>query len=170
MNAKFRQTIVYVGVIAVLFLGSMAYAQPSGNVPERTMRHKEEKMANCVKELELTAEQQGQIKKQRNEQREKNKELRDKLRVKRTQLREELEKQDIDKSKIYGLVAEIKTLLGNQLEQRVESVLSMKEMLTPEQFKKLQEKRAENKQNKETKCNAIPGKRRGGRGGEFRDF
>lgn len=170
MNAKFKQTIGYVGVVAVLFLGSTAYAQPFGDVPKRAMRHREERMKNLNKELELTAEQQGQIKKQRNEQRKKNKQLGDKLRVKKTQLREELEKQDIDKSKVSGLVAEIKTLLGNQLEQRVENVLSMKEMLTPEQFKKLQEKRTENKRNRQIQRNTQRSGRRDGRGGEFRGF
>jgi len=153
MNAKYKQTVAYLAVVAILFLGSAAYAQPFGDAQEGAAGYKQGRMKNHIKDLELTPEQQEQLKAQRIEQMKKGKELRNKLRAKRKALREELEKEDVDKSKIYGLVAEIKTILGNQVEQRVEGILSTKEILTPEQFEKLQQKRTEAKANRKSQRN-----------------
>lgn len=158
MRVKFKQAVVYAGLIAALFLTSLAYAQPVGDVPEGLARHRKEAIGNLVQELNLTPEQQEQIKKQRSEQMHKAKALRDRLQAKRKQLREELEKQAVDKAKIYGLVAEIKSLMGQQLEDRVERVISMSEILTPEQFEKMKEKRKQRQQKI---------KQRRGRRGEF---
>ncbi len=159
MRVKFKQAVVYAGLIAALFLTSLAYAQPVGDVPEGgAKRHRKEAIENLVQELNLTPEQQEQIKKQRNEQAQKTKALRNRLQAKRKQLREELEKQAVDKNKIDSLVVEIKSLMGQQLEHRVERVISMSEILTPEQFEKMKEKRKQ----KQRKM-----KQRRGQRGEF---
>jgi len=140
MNAKFKQAVVYSGVIMLVFSAPVAYAQPSGDVPQRVIKYREEVMNDLIKELDLTPEQQEQIKRQQSEHRQKNEELRGRLLAKRLELKQELEKQTINKKRIDTIAAEIKILVGEQLEQRVEGVLSMKEILTPEQFKKFQQK------------------------------
>ncbi|MBL7130947.1 MAG: periplasmic heavy metal sensor [Candidatus Omnitrophica bacterium] len=140
MKIKFKQAVVFAGVVAALFLSSAAYAQSVDNAAQGEMRPRREPKQRLIEELGLTVEQQEQIKEQCSENKEKNKELREKIRSKRLELKQELEKQNIDKSKIDSLVAEIKILMGQQLEQRVESILSMKEILTPEQFEKFQQK------------------------------
>ncbi len=154
MNVKFKQIVVGTGVIALIFSACVVYAQPFGRAGEETKRHgdewqrddlehREKMMNKLAKELGLTPEQQQQIKKQHNQQKEKGKALRNEIRQKRLALKEELEKQDIDKRKIYLLIAEIEGLMGDQLEQRVEGILAMREILTPEQFKKLENERKE---------------------------
>lgn len=61
------------------------------------------------------------------------------MRAQRIELKKELEKPDTDMNKINAVINEIKNLTGQQLELRVNSILATKQILTPEQFKKLQE-------------------------------
>ncbi len=149
MNMKFKQIVVGAGAIALVFSACAVYAQPFGKATKGAKgnrewsEHREKMMNKLAEELNLTPEQQQQIKKQRNQQKEKSKALRDELREKRFELKEELEKQDINKRKIYLLIAEIEGLTGDQLEQRVEGVLAMREILTPEQLEKFNEKMKE---------------------------
>lgn len=140
MSAKFKQAIIYLGVITLVFSVSVAYAQPLRDVPERGIKHREKMMDNLTRELDLTPEQQGQIKKQRSEHRKKNRELKDEVSAKRLELKQELERQTTNKKRIDSIVAELKILMGNQLSQRVEGILSIREILTPEQFNKFQQR------------------------------
>ena len=48
-------------------------------------------------------------------------------------------KQDSDKEKIDSLVAEINVIHAEKLNLKVNSILAIKEILTPEQYQKLQE-------------------------------
>jgi Spy/CpxP family protein refolding chaperone len=118
-----------------------AYAQ--GDASRWSGGHRYENAEDFSKTLNLTPEQQEKIKKQESINREKGTELRDKLRDKRSELKAELEKPQINKDRIDALVAEIKTLTGEQLERRVDNIIFMKQVLTPEQVKKLQEKKNE---------------------------
>jgi len=143
MHTKLRYTVACLA--AVLLLSCMvtlnAYAQ--GGASRWPAQRRYEKTDDFSKTLNLTPEQQEKIKKQQSMNREKGAELRNKLRDKMLELREELEKPQINKDRVNVLVAEIKTLTGEQLEQRVDNIISMKQILTPEQFKKLHEKKKE---------------------------
>ena len=66
------------------------------------------------------------------------KEISQALKEKRKALYQELEKYDGDQAKIASLAAEVKALLAKKVDSRVESILAMKQILTPEQFEKLQ--------------------------------
>lgn len=94
---------------------------------------------DLMEKLGLTEEQQEALREQREGHREKIRSLMETLRDKKAQLRVELEKEEVDKEKIDSLINEIKPLLGGQIELRVEGALAMKEILTPEQYKKFQE-------------------------------
>jgi len=157
MHTKLRYTVVSLAAVSLVscMLTLNSYAQ--GDTSRWRTQHRYEKMDEFSKTLNLTPEQQEKIKKQQSVNREKWAELRNKLRDKRSALKKELEKPQINKDGVNVLVAEIKTLMGEQLEQRVDNIIFMKEILTPEQFKKLQEKKTERM--KET--------RKGARAGEF---
>lgn len=90
--------------------------------------------------LRITNSKQERIKKQRSEHRKKNRELKDEVSAKRLELKQELEKQTTNKERIDSIVAERKILMGNQLKQRVEGILSIREILIPEQFDKFQQR------------------------------
>jgi Spy/CpxP family protein refolding chaperone len=106
-----------------------------------------EKMAN---ELALTAEQKDALAKHREATEPKMKEIREKTRVARESLREELDKAKPDKSKIASIIAQLKELAGEKVEMMVDRMLTMKEVLTPEQSARMRDimekKRAESRE------------------------
>jgi Spy/CpxP family protein refolding chaperone len=102
------------------------------------------------KELNLTDEQKAKLRAHRESQMEKNKGIREQLRTKMQSLHEQIGQPVTDKAKISAQVAEINALKGQLFSQHIEGVLAMKEILTPEQFAKMQAKhkeRFEQKQN-----------------------
>jgi len=103
-------------------------------------RKMEEKFDKLTEELGLTPEQETELKQQRSQFKAQKKELWGKIRAKKKELKEELEKPDVDRAKVDKIIGEIKDLTGQKLEARVNKIISMKSILTPEQFKKLKEK------------------------------
>jgi len=95
------------------------------------------------KALGVTPEQRQKMKELRQASQAKQKALADELKAKKSALREELEGPKPNRSKISGLVADVKALQGKMLDDRVEQIFQMREILTPEQYKKLKELRAE---------------------------
>ena len=59
------------------------------------------------------------------------------LQTKQKTLKEELEKEEVDRGVISGIIAEISQYHATLLNHRVEGLLAMKEILTPEQFEKV---------------------------------
>ena len=142
MNVK--RLIVYVGVIAGLCAGSMIQAQMYdhwGKDGKEMGERRKELGDKIIKELDLTAEQEKQMKEQREKTGKKNKAIRKELGEKMKKLKEELEKKDVDRRKIDAIAEEIKTLKGSLIDQRIDSVLAMKQILTTEQYEKLKELR-----------------------------
>ena len=152
MKTKLRKVFAYTVVITMLFLSSAVYAEHPRGDSEGKEGHKEKMFEGLVEELGITPEQEAQIKKQRSDHKATSKELRKQLRAKHKELRGELEKDTADEGKINTLVAEIKTLMGTKLEQRVKSILFMKETLTQEQFTKLREKKEKHKSKMMKQC------------------
>ena len=87
-----------------------------------------------INELNLTSEQSERILKQRNAHRKGRDESRQLLRDRRKQLRTELEMSDTDRVRIDRVAGEIKKLQARMLDERIESVLEIKEVLTPAQY------------------------------------
>ncbi|MFH1622767.1 MAG: periplasmic heavy metal sensor [Candidatus Omnitrophota bacterium] len=143
MNRKIKNVASLIVVVVLMVSASAVYANPEKGVREGKIGQGKKMRANFIEELNLTPEQQEQLKTQRSANKEDHKQLREKLRAKREELRQELEKQEINKEKVYSIIAEIKVLTGEELEQRVERIISMKEVLTPEQYQQLQEKMKE---------------------------
>jgi Spy/CpxP family protein refolding chaperone len=62
------------------------------------------------------------------------------MRQARQALRDELNKPGSDMAVVKKLAGELKNLQARQVDARVEGILDMKKVLTPEQFKAFQEK------------------------------
>lgn len=139
MHAKLRYTVACLAAVplvsCMLTLNSYAQGDTSRWSPPRRYG----KMDDFSKTLNLTSEQQEKVKKHQSTNMEKGAELRNKLRDKNSELKAELDKPQINRNRVNALVAEIKTLMGVQLEQRVDNIIFMKQILTPEQFKQMQE-------------------------------
>jgi len=141
VRIKLRRSFAYAMIISVLAFASVCNAQPILDVVFAAAESERgELFDDFVSELNLTNQQQAQIKKQRNEHLEKSREITDILRQKRHKLKLELEKPKTDKKNIDALVSEINALSEERFRRQIESILSIKDILTPEQFQQLQEK------------------------------
>ena len=147
MNAKLNRSLVLTAVIGLVCFTGLALAQPPEEGHKKFGGPPKEAMENFAKELELTPEQEAQIKQQREQQKKENQATREQLKAKNQELRQELDKATIDEAKVNSLVSEITALDGQKLGQRVEGVISMKKILTPEQQAKMKARMEERKKN-----------------------
>lgn len=92
------------------------------------------------KDLDLTGEQRDKIKAHREESKTKMQGIREAMKAKRLELKAEFDKTTPDDAKVAAIVSELKKLSGQMIEMRVESIRSLKEILTPEQFKSMSDK------------------------------
>ena len=159
-------------MLAALLLAVFCFATPvfaEGGGRGREPGEKGGKMMEKMgEELGLTREQQDQVKALRESGKEKAGPLREKSKAVREAMREELNRADTDSSKVKGYVEELTALYRQKLEQRVDGVLGMKKVLTPEQFSKLNEKMEQKKEAWREK-RGFRGPGRGSRGGEEAD-
>jgi len=143
MKKLYRMSAIF---MLAIFLSISVYAEdfhhgPHGKAQkEGCMGMHREKM---VKELGLTQEQQEKLKEHKQSTMGQMKELREKVKEKRNELKVELEKKELNRSKIDSIVAELKGLNGKKIEHRVEKILFMRELLTDEQYEKFIEKAKE---------------------------
>jgi Spy/CpxP family protein refolding chaperone len=145
--AKF---IGYSSIAVMLFVfTSMACAQLPETDHAKTDKKRDDKFAEIVKELKLTAEQQQAVTLQRSQEKAQSQELRQKTRAVRDQITQELNNENTDIVKVNELVSQLKELTARRIEQQIQGIMSLKLILTPAQFKTLNEKRL--KEEKERK-------------------
>ena len=147
MKKKIVMTISLV-VVAMFLASTSLYA-------EQCSMGKGDKFGKLTEELGLTPEQKTQLDAQKEAFKAKNQAVRDKLKAKKEELRSELEKPTVDRAKINATIEDIKSLTGEKLNNRVDKILAMKSILTPEQFAKLQDKMRE-------KCKNMDGMKKKG--------
>ena len=87
-----------------------------------------------LEKLNLSPQQEAQIRKLQQANRERSRDLRRNLSQKRRELKQELDKQNSDPEKIKALTSDLKVIDGQLIDEQVDRVLRMKEMLSPEQY------------------------------------
>lgn len=136
---KKRMIVVIALVIMALSAAGTVFASSDCQREGANKDHKG-RMEALVKELNLTADQQRQLEESRTAYRQQAGELRGKIKEKRGALKTALSKPGVTKEGVEPIVAEIKTLQAQMVDQRVDGILSVKKILTPEQFEKMQQK------------------------------
>ena len=129
-NANKQITVLLTVVMGLVSCG-ISYAQ-MGEKEAQPYRKKAEEVFN---KLGLSAQQEAQVKEARKINREIAKKLFQELREKRKELAVELDKTRSDPQKIKVLVYALKDVQGRLIEQRVEGILKLKEILSPEQYR-----------------------------------
>lgn len=138
MDKKMRLKIMAVMVAFMFSVPGLYAGNADGQGPRQ--EQKEEMFEKIGAELGLTAKQSEQLKVQRKEKREERKTAGKEMRAKRKELKEELDKKEVDRAKVDTIISEISELQSSKLKEHVESILSIKEILTEEQFQKLRNK------------------------------
>ena len=142
--------------------GVSAYEDDQAEGASRGDKH--QKMERMIEELGLTSEQAEQLRQHKEAKRDGRKESYGIIREKHEAIKEELNKAEIDKVKIEKLIEEIVNIQTQALRERIEHMITLKEILTAEQFEKFQEKMEKKRQGfKEKKrwhkkhgtCNAV---------------
>lgn len=132
MGRELKRIVVVLVVGLVIAQTSFAAAEECRRENERNFKGQVERI---IDELNLTPEQSEQIKEQRSQYRQSLKQLRNLLRQKQEELKAELEKEESDIKKLGRIAVDIKELQSRIIDQRVESVLGVKEILTPGQYR-----------------------------------
>ncbi|MCA9403921.1 MAG: periplasmic heavy metal sensor [Candidatus Omnitrophica bacterium] len=150
MNRKHKNQWIWALAGALILIHTVpAVAQDDTAREDRRARFKarmEEKIEQMHAELGLSQEQQEKLKAHRDAKMEKRQDFRENMRNKRRALREELQKPDFDRQRVKGLHEDIKKLMNESADQRLEDIMYVREILTPEQYKAFMEKKEEFKQ------------------------
>ncbi|MDD5136002.1 MAG: Spy/CpxP family protein refolding chaperone [Candidatus Omnitrophica bacterium] len=97
------------------------------------------------KALNLTDEQKKMLEENKTKNTEQMKATFDQIKEKKNAMREELQKATLDMGKITQINNDLKKLESDMLDQRLQSILGVRHILSPEQFKKFSEKMKEHK-------------------------
>ncbi len=133
---KRKHLIFILLIILGFFLSSNVFAQN----PERFDGKMGRRFDKVLDELQLTNEQKESLQKNRTKHREKVKELMGKIHEKRKELHQEIGKREMDVSKVKNIHEELKILLMEQEDVRLEGILSVRKILTQEQISQFKER------------------------------
>lgn len=136
MKTKRGMWLVVIVIAAMVCSTAVSYAGGAKPDAQDETKHAA-RFEKMTKDLGLAPDQKAALEKDRNEFMAKAKDLREKIREVRTSLKSELDKAATDMAKVNGLVADLKNLIGQQIQYRIDKVMAMKKILTPEQFTKM---------------------------------
>jgi len=131
-----KQKVMLIAVVLGLFFTGTSYAWPTNErrgLPERG------KGQQMLERLNLSPEQETQIKQMQRDRRQVSEGLRRDLREKRKELKQELDKTDSDPGKIKALTQDLKEINSRIVDEQVSGALQMKKMLSPEQYQAFSE-------------------------------
>ena len=126
--------------------GPQEHQRPKPPWVDKLQNFKERIIGNLIEELEITPEQQKEIKASREQFKEKSKVVHEKLRDAMKELHEGLGEADVDKRKVRKTAVTINKLQGQLLDLRIDGILAVKEILTDEQYEQLQAKKKKAKE------------------------
>ncbi len=148
MNIRLRQVIYSLSIIGLMLFSSNVYSQPREdrfNRPDEMrgeMREKmRAKMQEVFKQLELSSEQQEQLQAHRKNYRGQAGQFRENMKAKKDAIRNELQKEELKMENVYKIHSELKDLLIQKADHRLEGILEVRKILTAEQFRKFCELR-----------------------------
>jgi len=146
-------TLLIVAVLVGLST-SLIYAAsptPAAQQKEAVMKKFDAKRQEIYNNLGLTDEQKKLLEENKNKHREQTRALFTQLRQKMTLLRQELEKSELNMREIYQANNELKQLQAQMLDNRLERILEVRKILTPEQFNKFEDKMNERREHFQNK-------------------
>ena len=118
----------------ILFAAQAGRAQPFGPEDDRMEKGREKSLDAIFRKLNLTPEQKRKIEELRKQKRAGKTEERKKMHAYMEQIRQELDKFDSDREKIFAVSTEMDAMMRKMFRQRLENILALKSVLTREQF------------------------------------
>ncbi len=131
MKNNYQRIIGFLAILALLGLASAAGAESRrGSFENR----KEARIKAIHERLNLSTEQGVLLEEHRAKHRQEALELRKKARTAKEALRDELQRPELDMKRINEFHARLKDVYGRRADHRLEGVLEVRKILTPEQF------------------------------------
>jgi len=159
MENKLTKIVTILTVMGLMSCGAVAYAASQESAPKQDPGvsgpgaeeelergpggHHGRGPEQLFKDLNLTAEQKEKLKAQREAKKEEHKVLREQMKVKMQALHEAISKPESKRADVEGLIREVNVIKGKMFGQMIDGFFAMKEVLTPEQFAKMQAKHQE---------------------------
>jgi Spy/CpxP family protein refolding chaperone len=104
-----------------------------------------EHKAEMMKDVNLTEEQHKQLESHKTQMRNDMDKLVSDMESKEKALRNELAKDPVDMAKVNQIQADLKNLASQKIDQRVKHMIEMRQLMKPEQYKKMSENMEQNK-------------------------
>ena len=127
-------------IINVLVLGlcSVAHAEKigDGHVVKQMWQNREGRLQKIFDELGVSDEQRAQLKANKEKNREAMKAVHEQKKSLREELNQELMKPELDMAKVKEIHEKMKALDAQVSDNRLDSILEVRKILTPEQFGK----------------------------------
>jgi Spy/CpxP family protein refolding chaperone len=146
---KIKTMLLTLTAAGILFSGQASAAPETQDIkaknPEWAQKMKE-KREGFFKELGLTDEQKKALEAHKDQHRKEMKELVQSMRDQMKQMREELQKDKLDMGKINQIQSQLKTTQAQMMDHRLQGILEVRKILTPDQFKKFSEKMEEGRE------------------------
>ena len=144
MNTK-RCKIIALLIVAAIALSSPAilYASSYNKSSQKenpTAGNMEARRQELYKDLNLSQEQKKLLEENKKGRREEMKSLFSQMKEKREAIRSELQKNELNIGKITQINNELKILSAQMLDRKLEGILEVRKILTPEQFRKFMAK------------------------------
>ncbi len=130
-----KMRMILIGMVMVILAVNTVYALGQDD----SKNYDKKDRTGIFKELNLTEEQQKMMKQNRAEQRQETEALMQSVKEERAKLQQALQDPSVTKDKVEPIVAKVKSLQGEIVDNRVNGIFKVKEILTPEQFAKFNE-------------------------------
>lgn len=141
MENRLTKIMAVLAVAGLMAAGPVAYAEDPAANPQTGKDFKRGGHEGFFKELNLTPEQRAKLKAQREAKKAESKAVREQMKAKMQELHTLIAKPETKRSDVNKLVNEVNALKGKMFSQMIDGVFAMKEVLTPEQFAKMEAKR-----------------------------
>lgn len=131
--------MVLIGIFIVsMFIAGSAFCDTCAHDKGEGRGHSKDKMASIKKELALTAEQDKLLADAKSAHRADMKSLTQALKTKHEELKTALAKPGVTKENLEPIASQIKALQSQMVDRRIDGILNIKHILSPEQFQKMQ--------------------------------
>ncbi len=148
MNKKMMSLAVVAAVVMLLSSLPVHAGGPDGEegYSSKWKERMEARKQEMFKELNLTDEQKQKLDENRKKHKEDAEGLYGRMKELRTAMRQELEKDVLDMAKINQIQSQIKEANAQMMDDRLNGILEVRGILTPEQYKKFSAKMHEHKE------------------------
>jgi len=146
-----KGVILFLGIMgSLLFLPVLnIYAYGPGGAEKGKDHPRGEKYREEMKEkLGLSPEQEKQLQEHREKHRAQMETLREQIKGKREQIRSELQKESFDENAVKQIHGELKSLKTQSEDYRLDGILEVRKILTPDQFHKFSDMKDDWKERK----------------------